>query len=241
VHGTFVPNAEPHARSAAPHPRGSTGAYHPTLPAEPTVPRNALTYPAAPRPYLPPCVIATLGVLATHDADTALHSERVTRLTTGFTTHLQWSDADVHAASVAAALHDIGKLSVCARLLRRAGPLTLTERARMQRHAADGATRAAQMPGVPSASLRAIRSHHERWDGAGYPDGLSAHDIPVLARVIAITDAYDALTSARAYKAPMPPQAALSVLDGDAARQFDPALLRRFGEWLRDAGDARPP
>ncbi|HEX6971931.1 MAG TPA: HD-GYP domain-containing protein, partial [Limnochordia bacterium] len=126
-------------------------------------------------------------------------------------------------------LHDIGKIHVSDAILNKPGPLTPEEQAIIQRHPEDGYAMARGL-GTLTAELDVIRYHHERWDGSGYPRGLRGEKIPLLARVLAVADVYDALTSHRAYRPAWSEQQALAYVREQAGRQFDPdcvaALIR---------------
>lgn len=133
-------------------------------------------------------------------------------------------------------LHDVGKIAIADRILLKPGKLTDSEYREMQRHSELGAaivqTHEA-MRGIASI----VRHHHERWDGAGYPDRLAAADIPVGARIIAVCDAFSAMTHDRVYRRRMPDDQAWEEVLRHSGRQFDPEIVERFGEIL--AADSR--
>jgi HD-GYP domain-containing protein (c-di-GMP phosphodiesterase class II) len=125
----------------------------------------------------------------------------------------------------AAAVHDIGKIVVPSRVLAKPGPLEPWERLAVQRHPAEG--QRLLEPHVNSPELLAIvRSHHERWDGDGYPDGLAAEQIPLGARIIADADAFTAMVEPRPYRKPLSADRARTELLDQAGRQFDPICAR---------------
>jgi response regulator RpfG family c-di-GMP phosphodiesterase len=129
--------------------------------------------------------------------------------------------------ALAAKLHDIGKVGTPEDILNKPGRLTPAEEAVVREHPVTGER--ILTPIIRSrAVLAAIRGHHERWDGGGYPDGLAGERVPLLARVIAVTDCFDALTSCRSYRAALPRRAALEILRAGAGTQFDPALVPPF-------------
>ncbi len=137
--------------------------------------------------------------------------------------------ADLRAS---ARLHDIGKAGVPEALLAKQAPLTRREAAAVRRHVIVG-DRLARALGAREPVRLAIRHHHERWDGAGYPDGLRGERIPLLARIIAIADAYDAITAGRPYRPARSPAEALAELARHAGSQFDPRLAAAFCREIR--------
>jgi HD-GYP domain-containing protein (c-di-GMP phosphodiesterase class II) len=149
------------------------------------------------------------------------HALRVAALSVRVGTALGLRPAELETLELAAKLHDVGKLAVSARILAKPGPLDEDEWAAMRRHPAEGARLLA--PHVSSTEVLAIvRSHHERWDGAGYPEGLSAEQIPLGARIVAVVDAFCAMTEPRPYRPCLDHRAARSELVAQAGRQFDP-------------------
>lgn len=147
-----------------------------------------------------------------------------------------WSDEEREQAAGlighAGALHDIGKLAVPNEILNKPGPLTTEERALMNLHPLIGE---AMLEKLPSARhiLPAVRHHHERWDGTGYVDGLAGEAIPMLARIIALSDTYDAMTEGRPYQKTRTPEEACRELLAGAGTQFDPYLCVKFVNMLR--------
>src|SRR5207248_11264195 len=142
------------------------------------------------------------------------------------------------------AFHDIGKLTVRPAVLRKAGPLSEEERAEVVRHPEAGARMLALVESLRIA-VPAVLHHHERWDGRGYPAGRSREEIPEEARILAVADSFDAMTSHRPYRRAMRPRLALEEVERCAGTQFDPALARVFVEaWesgpLRHAWALRP-
>ena len=159
------------------------------------------------------------------------HVERVQYYATALARHLELSDEETQAVEIAALLHDIGKLAVPEHILSKPGPLTPNERMKMQIHAQVGAEIVSAVP-FPGPVAPLIRSHHERWDGGGYPSGLRTDKIPIGARILAIVDCFDALTSERPYRRAMLPDAALGVLRDEAGKAFDPRIVAQFTELL---------
>ena len=131
----------------------------------------------------------------------------------------------------AGVLHDIGKVGVPDSVLRKPGPLTEDEWQLMRQHTTIGEGVVAPLEGMELVTP-IVRSHHERWDGSGYPDGLSGEAIPHLARVFQVVDVYDALISDRPYKAAMKPAQALEVMAGESGTTCDPDLFGHFASSL---------
>ena len=129
-------------------------------------------------------------------------------------------------------LHDIGKLGVPDAVLLKPGRLTADEWAMMKRHPEIGAEILANVPFLDEA-LRVVRHHHERWDGGGYPNGLRGEEIPLWARIFAVVDTVDAMTSERPYQRARPLDDALAEVLANAGKQFDPVCARAFVEFDR--------
>lgn len=174
--------------------------------------------------------LLTLIRLRSKDEYTYLHSVAVGTLMTGLAQRLGLTDAEVRDAGVGGLLHDIGKMAVPLEILNKPGALTPEEYAVAQIHPAEGYTMLCRL-GATGAALDVAHYHHEKMNGTGYPDGLEGEDIPLLARMGAICDVYDALTAERAYKKPWPPPLALGRMS-EWEGHFDPHLLRVFIEMV---------
>jgi HD-GYP domain-containing protein (c-di-GMP phosphodiesterase class II) len=171
----------------------------------------------------------------THDGYTAGHSEDVVQWCCLVGERLRLSAPDVHELELGALLHDLGKVRIPDGILRKPGPLDAAERRLVNRHPVWGAEFIEGVPGLePVATI--VRFHHERWDGTGYPDGIWGNRIPVASRIIAVCDAYQAMTSDRTYRRALPPAAAASELCAGAGTQFDPAIVDCFIEVLQERG-----
>lgn len=148
----------------------------------------------------------------------------------------QISAAYVRSIHQFAPMHDIGKVGLGDAILLKAGPLSDSERREMQRHPVIGAEVLRQCETQVNAlghsifrmAIEIAESHHEHYDGAGYPAGLAGSDIPLAARIVAVADVFDALTSQRPYKNAWPVEKALAMLESEAGRQFDPAVIAAF-------------
>jgi HD-GYP domain-containing protein (c-di-GMP phosphodiesterase class II) len=125
-------------------------------------------------------------------------------------------------------LHDVGKIGIPDRILQKPGPLTDSERRLMQTHTILGAQLLRGVSFLRGGGIEVVRSHHERWDGRGYPDGFAAKEIPVAARIFAVADALDAMTSDRPYRQALSWAAAGRELLAQSGRQFDPAVVDAF-------------
>jgi putative two-component system response regulator len=158
---------------------------------------------------------------------TSGHSLRVCTLTARLTDKLRLADSDRRRLSLAAKLHDIGKVGLPEAILNKPGRLTDAEFSLVQKHPVIGERILA--PIIRNRSvLAAIRGHHERFDGLGYPDKLRGGNIPLLARIITIADCFDAMTSNRAYRAALSRHEALETLHECSGSQFDPDLVQLF-------------
>ncbi|MFC3575707.1 HD-GYP domain-containing protein [Streptomyces yaanensis] len=159
------------------------------------------------------------------DGYTRGHSERVGQASMMIARELGMDDERIEVLRFAGILHDVGKLGVPTRLLRKDGPLTPQERRIIELHPEYGHEMVRGI-GFLGEARSAILHHHERLDGSGYPYGLTGHQIPEFARVVAVADAFDAMTSTRSYRRARPVEAALEELERCAGAQFDPAMVR---------------
>ena len=166
--------------------------------------------------------------MAARDGSTHEHAQRVQRYAVSLAREVRIRNVDMlRAIAAAALLHDVGKLAIPEQILNKPGPLTPEEYAYVQRHSVIGADLLASVPfNGPLALI--VRHHHESWDGSGYPDRLRGKDIPVGARVLAIVDCYDALTSDRPYRAALSHQCALSMIAERRGTMYDPAITDAF-------------
>ncbi len=170
------------------------------------------------------------------DTYTGSHSERVAELSARVAMSIGLDLEQVELTRLAGSLHDLGKLAIPEEILRKPGALTDTERLVLERHPQIGFRMLDSLGVDPVADL--VLHHHERWDGAGYPDGLGAEQIPLGARIIFVTDAYDAMTSDRIYRPKRSSEAALAELERCAGTQFDPGIVAAFAEELGTSAEA---
>jgi putative nucleotidyltransferase with HDIG domain len=166
------------------------------------------------------------GALEGQDAYLNGHSRRVARHATMIARGMGLPSEDVARIRAAAAVHDIGKLRTPKSIINKPGRLTDEEFDVIKRHPVDGVEMVAAL-GDPELT-RIVRHHHERLDGAGYPDRLNGEEIPVGARIIAVADTFDAITSARPYRDAAPHQKAIGILRKEAGTQLDPDAVRAF-------------
>ena len=176
-------------------------------------------------------ILHSLAVaLESKDPYTHGHSTRVEHLSVRTARALGMSDAELKDLRTAALLHDVGKIRIPNRILRKPSELTLEEKLVVQEHSSVGAW---MVSGVSNRRVvLSVRHHHERWDGNGYPDGVSGRGIPLLARIIAGADSFDAMTSSRPYRNSMSRDSALEELRLEAGAQFDPVVVDAFLEGL---------
>jgi diguanylate cyclase (GGDEF)-like protein len=168
-----------------------------------------------------------LGLLRERDPELDTHVQQVARLAYQLGREAGMGSDELRKLVAAAELHDIGKAAIPEAILDKPAALDAQERAFIERHTLIGERIIASAPtGRPVATI--VRATHERYDGRGYPDGLAGEQIPLAARIIAICDAYDAMTSARSYRPAMPPELALAEIRRCAGAQFDPRLTEIF-------------
>jgi putative nucleotidyltransferase with HDIG domain len=174
-------------------------------------------------------VRALANAVEARDAYTGKHAERVAAYGLELATHMGSSLGDDPEIEFGFLLHDIGKVAVPDAILYKPEPLTDAERLLMERHTVIGMQilRGVDFLGEAKA---VVRSHHERWDGNGYPDGLDREDIPLAARVFAVADTLDALTTDRPYRPASPLSRAREIIGSLAGTQFDPDVVVAFNE-----------
>lgn len=182
-------------------------------------------------------VMALTGAVEAKDSYTEGHLQRVTAFALEVGKRFELSTHQLRMLSVASSLHDVGKIGIPGSILRKSGPLTVDERETMARHAEIGASLLLRLEGLEEAATL-VRHHQERYDGRrdgefpGYPMGLSGEQIPLGARIIAVVDAFDAMTSDRPYRAAISAVEAVAVLRAERGAQFDPRVVDAFLEIL---------
>jgi hypothetical protein len=168
-------------------------------------------------------------VVEFRDNDTGGHVDRMSRYSALIAEALGWNADERRELELAAALHDVGKVAVPDAVLLKPGPLTAEERQVMERHCQAGHDMLAGSGSELLDLAAAIAlTHHERWDGKGYPTGLRGDDIPLAGRIVSVADVFDALTSARVYKAAMSIPDALEIILGGRGTQFDARVVDAF-------------
>src|SRR5256886_15183200 len=179
--------------------------------------------------------LATIEALAraidAKDQLTQMHIRRVQVYAAGLAKACGLSDGEIQGVKTAALLHDIGKLAVPEHILSKPGPLTQEEFQKIRIHPQVGAEIIAAVP-FPYPVAPLILSHHERWDGKGYPQGLCGDDIPIGARILTIVDYYDAVTTERPYHKALSTDSAMGLLKHESGRALDPKLVPVFMEML---------
>jgi putative nucleotidyltransferase with HDIG domain len=180
---------------------------------------------------------ALAAALDARDPYTAGHSERVSALSVLIARHLSLSEAEVDIIRLGALLHDIGKIGVADHILRKPGPLSADEFEQIRRHPGLGARILRKVPFL-EPHLAIVELHHERPDGKGYPFGLLGDNIPLDARIVHVADAFDAMTSARAYRPARAASVALVELQRYSGSQFDPASVEALREALAQSTSA---
>ncbi len=169
-----------------------------------------------------------IGLLSKHDKMTRGHAERVRGYTDLLSAELGLNETDAGKLRWSALLHDMGKLDVPSEILNKPGRPDADEWAILQSHPAAANKHLEPIAEWLGEWRHAADGHHERWDGNGYPNKLAGKDIPLAARIVAVADAYDVMTSARSYKKPLPPEIARQEIADNAGTQFDPEIARAF-------------
>jgi diguanylate cyclase (GGDEF)-like protein/putative nucleotidyltransferase with HDIG domain len=180
------------------------------------------------------------AVINAHDGNTGAHSIRMVRMAKETARQLGCAEEEVQLVRLAALLHDVGKVSVPHEILHKRGPLTDDEWSVIRRHPKTGRQILAQAGGKFELLSRIVVAHHERWDGKGYPYGLSGETIPLGARILAVADSFDAMTSDRPYRKALPVVDAIEELQRCTGDQYDPRVVAAFLHVLAAQEQAKP-
>jgi HD-GYP domain-containing protein (c-di-GMP phosphodiesterase class II) len=164
-------------------------------------------------------------VVEADDEYTGVHSRDVVELTLRVADRLELPGRERRDAEFVALLHDVGKVRVPKTIINKPGPLTPEERAVMEQHTIEGERLLLRVGGLLGVVGRIVRSCHERYDGGGYPDGLAGEEIPLIARIVACCDAFNAMTTDRSYRKAMPLDEAVAELRRSSGTQFDPRVV----------------
>ncbi len=173
------------------------------------------------------------GSIESKDSYLRGHCERVADYACALARDIGFDEMTMFWFRIGALLHDVGKISVPMEILNKPGRLTPHEREVMERHAAAGAELLANIE-FPWDILPMVRNHHERWDGAGYPDRIAGEDIALAARIVCVADVFDALTTDRPYRPAFSRDEALTMMNNDRGKIFDPYLLTRFNRIVQE-------
>jgi response regulator RpfG family c-di-GMP phosphodiesterase len=185
-------------------------------------------------------VSALASALESKDTGTRAHSQRVQRYANALTSAIaEPSVTKDESTPYGFLLHDVGKIGIPDGILQKPGPLSAAERRRMQTHTVLGEAMLSGIAFLKGEGLKIVRSHHERWDGRGYPDRLVRDEIPLGARIFAVADALDAMTSHRPYRRAMSWKAAREEVLAQRKRQFDPDVVDAFVSVERRLQDIR--
>ena len=172
-------------------------------------------------------------VVEADDAYTGLHSRDVVSLVLGVCDKLGVDGRSRHDAEFAALLHDVGKIKIPSEIINKPGKLTDGEFELIKTHTVEGERLLSQVGGLLGSVGHIVRSCHEDWDGTGYPDGLRAEDIPLVARIVRCCDAFSAMTTDRSYRKAMPLAAAIAELRRCSGSDFDPAVVDALVETVQ--------
>lgn len=183
-------------------------------------------------------VRALAAAVDLRDDSTGAHAERVTELALALTRRIDPKLAENPELEYGFLLHDIGKIGIRDSVLLKEGPLSESDLREMRVHTLLGEQLVARIPYLNGVARDVVAAHHERWDGTGYPYGLKGTEIPLAARIFAVVDVFDALTSDRPYRIPLPEDAALAEIERGSGTQFDPSIVPAFAELARDLENA---
>jgi putative two-component system response regulator len=172
-------------------------------------------------------ILALVDAVEAKDEETFGHVRRVSEYALAVGKRLGLAPNALRMLALAAEMHDVGKISIPSSILAKAGPLTPAEYNVVKTHTERGFDIAEQVPALRDLSL-VIRSHHEQFDGSGYPQGLAGESIPLFSRIISVVDSYDAMTSKRPYRPSRAHVDAIAEIKAKSGRQFDPRCVEAF-------------
>ncbi|NSW80456.1 MAG: diguanylate cyclase [Chthonomonadetes bacterium] len=182
---------------------------------------------------------AMIVAIDNKDGYTRRHSEEVTEYALWIAEELGFSEEQKHTLRLAGLVHDVGKIGIPDEVLLKPDVLSPSEYEIVKQHAALGAAMLSALPNMERLAP-IVRAHHERWDGTGYPDGLAGEQIPFLARVLAVADAFSAMTTDRPYRKGLDWETALREIERQRGRQFDPAIADAFITAVRKRMEQSP-
>ncbi|MEO0136592.1 MAG: HD domain-containing phosphohydrolase [candidate division WOR-3 bacterium] len=192
---------------------------------------NAILYEQVERSYSE-TIRALVLAMEVKDSYTRGHSERVTELAMKLAEHMELTDGRKKLLYWAGLLHDIGKIGISEAILNKPGKLDEFEFSEIKRHPVEGARMLEQIEGLKEV-VPIIKHHHENYDGTGYPEGLKGEEIPLEARMLAVCDVYDAMTTIRSYRKPFSPEGALSAIETYSGTRLDPRIVKEFLQMMR--------
>jgi response regulator RpfG family c-di-GMP phosphodiesterase len=175
-------------------------------------------------------ISALLEALEQKDVGTRDHGRRVTRYALCLARAIEPRLAEDESTEYGCLFHDVGKIGVPDNILLKRGPLTKREQALMQTHTLLGERMLSEVALLQGQGLQVVRSHHERWDGKGYPDRMGGEEIPLGARIFAVADTLDAITTHRPYRRARSWVSACEIIQAESNRQFDPKVVEVFRE-----------
>lgn len=191
-------------------------------------------------------LVMLANAIEVRDYYTRGHVERVTAYSLSLAGQLGWNGTNLQGLRIGAILHDIGKIHVSERILGKTGPLDPNEWDEIKRHPINGVEMIKDIPYL-APGIPVVRHHHERWDGKGYPDGLTGEDIPLAARIVSVADGFDAMTTDRPYRPARTSEQAYHEILRNAGAQYDPAVVNALSllweshRWRNGSGEASNP
>jgi putative nucleotidyltransferase with HDIG domain len=176
-----------------------------------------------------------ISVIEAKDPYTKGHTERVASYAVAIANRMRLSEPDRRRITFGALLHDIGKLGVAENIIFKEGKLDSSEWDVLKSHPEIGARVVDRMEFL-TGTVEIVKHHHESWDGSGYPDGLEGEAIPLGARIVAVADSFDAMTTNRSYRRALSIDEAIDRMNKAAGKQFDPRIVRVFVRHIREKG-----